>query len=73
MKLKLVDVEINFYEEEVGICEFCMSVEMVNEFVFVFKKDIGEFVCVKVFIWSWGFYDEENIENIVDFVVYVNE
>lgn len=73
MKLKLVDVETNPHEEEVGTCEFCMSVEMVNEPVFVFEKDNGELVRIEAFYWSWGFYDEVRIENVLGFAAYVNE
>ena len=46
MKLKLVDVETNPHEEEVGTCEFCMSVEMVNE-PFCFKKIMGNSFVLK--------------------------
>ncbi|BDQ48916.1 hypothetical protein EfsSVR2331_36820 [Enterococcus faecalis] len=40
---------------------------------FVFKKDNGKLVRIEAFYWNWGFYDEECIENIVDFAAYVNE
>ncbi len=45
MKLKLVDVETNPHEEEVGTCEFCMSVEMVNEPVLFLKRYWGTRSC----------------------------
>lgn len=73
MKLKLVNVEMNTHEAETGSCELCMSIETVNEPVFIFRKENGEIVRIEAFSWSWGHYDEELVENVVDFAAYVSE
>ncbi|EHH1613244.1 TPA: hypothetical protein I0H29_RS11735 [Enterococcus faecalis] len=73
MKLKLINVETNPHEEETGSCELCMSIEMVNEPVFIFEKENGEIVRIEAFLWDWGHYDEELVENVVDFAAYISE
>lgn len=71
MKLKLKDVELNTHETTTGSCELCMSIETVNEPVFVFEDEKGNEHKVDAYNWAWGHYDEIMVGNIIDFADYV--
>lgn len=71
MKLKLKDVELNTHKATTGSCELCMSIETVNEPVFVFEDEKGKEHKVDAYNWAWGHYDEIMVGNIIDFADYV--
>ena len=73
MKLKLKAVELNTHETTTGSCELCMSIETINEPVFIFEDEKGNEHRVGAYNWAWGHYDEIIVDNVIDFADYVRK
>lgn len=76
MKLKLVDVQQEPHEVELGTCELCMSTTYMAEPSFIFKKEDGTTFYVDGYAWSWGYLktvgEVDNIIEFADFVAHVD-
>lgn len=73
MKLKLIGVETNRHEAEVGTCELCMGIMEVDEPTYIFEKENGETFEIEGWEWSWGDYWDLNIDNVIDFADWVSQ
>lgn len=77
MKIQLIEVDANGHEAEVGSCDLCMYISWVEEPTYVFSVsskdlDIKDYtVRVDAYDWSWGHYDEINL-NAIEFAHYLN-
>lgn len=71
MKIKLIDVETNTHETQVGSCELCFEIAEVDEPVYVVEID-GETYRVAGYEWDWGHYSDIVIHNIVEFADYLS-
>ena len=72
MKFKLIDVETNRHDAQVGSCDFCMSVKTIDEPVYVIEID-GVEKRINGYSWSWGHYEEYTVHNVIEFAAYLAE
>ncbi|MGQ7336349.1 hypothetical protein ACTGYP_00225 [Streptococcus suis] len=71
MKMKLIDVETNAHEAQVGSCEYCFSIRTIHEPVYIVEID-GTTYRVQGYSWMWGHYDEYVLENVIQFAEYLS-
>lgn len=74
MKLKLIDVRLDEdFHAEFGTCDLCMSTGYAAQPTYIFEDENGIRTEVEGYYWSWGDYDEINVNNVIDFAAWVAE
>lgn len=72
MKVKLIDVETDSRDVEVGTCELCLGTIWVDEPVYIYEVD-GKTYPIDMYHWSWGDYYETGVSNVVDYAAWLKE
>ena len=74
MKLKLIDVRLDEdFHAKFGTCDLCMSTGYAAQPTYIFEDENGIRTEVEGYYWSWGDYDEINVNNVIDFAAWVAE
>lgn len=74
MKIKLIDVRLDEdFHAEFGTCELCMSTGYAAQPTFIFEDENGIKTEVDGYTWSWGDYDEINIDNVIRFAEWISK
>lgn len=72
MKLKLIDVRLDEdFHADFGTCEVCMSTGYAAQPTYIFEDENGITHEVEGYYWSWGDYDEINVDNVINFADWV--
>lgn len=72
MKIKLIDVETEPGEFETGTCELCFGSMWCENPTYIFEAN-GKQVEIVGYGWSWGDYQEIEIDNIISFAAWLNQ
>ena len=71
--IKVIDAGNNPEETQFGTCELCFSFGVADNPYIVLEFPDGTQVTCKTYLWSWGYYFETTVKNVVDFSAWLSE